>query len=734
MKRNIAWNWRAAILVAGGVSLAVAATSIRAASDKAVVNVDSGVTQGPPAPPEGNHAETPPAIPALMPPPLEVTPGMEDIFRMARSGVSDEVLSAYVTKSGQTYHPTPDEIIYLKDLGVEPKTIAAIIDTGTGKTEPVREIAGSNFSPASSAPDSAGSEVSVDKKDGETTVNVTTHNHYAAAPQASGGSVAVSTPPPASDESVEEVNMEYFQGALSPYGSWVYVEGVGNCWRPTVAISNSNWRPYYDGGRWVYTDTGWYWLSDYSWGWAPFHYGRWTMTASYGWCWAPGYVWGPAWVAWRTTPTYSGWAPLPAYYYGGGVGVGYGYYGGGWGVSIGISWGSYNWVPNRYCYGYYPRQYAAPYAVKQEIYNNSTVIKPTIIGNNNTIIINGPNATTIANASNTEIRRINVRDVTNLRDPGPKDYIENGGQTLATFRPTMKPARAANSTGTVAPEARRGAVSPATSTDGTAALAGVESRRTSPATTGQSRTSRLPTQSASSTQSTVARQPGTTVGTVSMESVRNSNGSRTTASTTPRLAGQNTTIQSNPSYTTPAAQSTPILRDGRSIQYNVPVRHTSPVVAGGISTETRRSVTTYTYPGSTAVYSSRQTVRTPTVSRYSQPNTQGIQSISPTRQPSSSYSAPAQMETSRSIRPSSSYTAPTTSRMTIPASRPPTRSYTPSTQSYTPPSAPASRPSVSRPPTQIPASPSVSRPPASSPGRAPASQPGRSGSQAPGRR
>jgi len=61
----------------------------------------------------------------------------------------------------------------------------------------------------------------------------------------------------------------------------------------------------------VLTEFGWTWVSDYSWGWAPFHYGRWIVIVGHGWCWVPGTIWGPAWVAWRAGDGFVGWAPLP---------------------------------------------------------------------------------------------------------------------------------------------------------------------------------------------------------------------------------------------------------------------------------------------------------------------------------------------------------------------------------------------------------------------------------------
>src|SRR5215469_15068113 len=97
-----------------------------------------------------------------------------------------------------------------------------------------------------------------------------------------------------------------FYGPLAPYGSWVSVSTYGRCWRP--AGMASGWRPY-SLGHWEWTDAGWYWVSDEPWGWACFHYGQWVLDPAYGWVWLPGTQWAPAWVVWRETPDYIGWAP-----------------------------------------------------------------------------------------------------------------------------------------------------------------------------------------------------------------------------------------------------------------------------------------------------------------------------------------------------------------------------------------------------------------------------------------
>ena len=77
------------------------------------------------------------------------------------------------------------------------------------------------------------------------------------------------------------VNLDFgtCQRELSPYGSWAASAEYGNVWVPSGMPPD--WHPY-SYGQWVYTDAGWYWQSNYSWGWLPFHYGRWQRSPEYG--------------------------------------------------------------------------------------------------------------------------------------------------------------------------------------------------------------------------------------------------------------------------------------------------------------------------------------------------------------------------------------------------------------------------------------------------------------------
>ena len=110
------------------------------------------------------------------------------------------------------------------------------------------------------------------------------------------------------DSPGDAIGVSYFYESLSPSGQWVDDETYGWCWTPYDMAAG--WRPY-SNGHWEYTDYGWSWASNESWGWATYHYGRWYFDDRYGWIWVPGNEWAPAWVAWRYGDDCVGWAPLP---------------------------------------------------------------------------------------------------------------------------------------------------------------------------------------------------------------------------------------------------------------------------------------------------------------------------------------------------------------------------------------------------------------------------------------
>src|SRR5438445_4304600 len=123
-----------------------------------------------------------------------------------------------------------------------------------------------------------------------------------------------SRPPPTeratrTDEHRPTASYDTFYTQLDRYGDWRETSDYGYVWQPRQAQSRT-WRPYTD-GHWVYTDAGWTWVSEEPFGWATYHYGRWTRLRNIGWVWVPGDEWAPAWVSWRKSNDYVGWAPLP---------------------------------------------------------------------------------------------------------------------------------------------------------------------------------------------------------------------------------------------------------------------------------------------------------------------------------------------------------------------------------------------------------------------------------------
>lgn len=271
--------------------------------------------------------------------PSDLSPGLADVVKLVQAHISDDVIVNYINGSNIAYQPTANELIYLNDLGVSEAVVNAIVQHSAKPevqtaTAPVSQTATADqnavpTATATATPTGAYATASVSTTAATATAEPAVATAYAppqtvaaapasettyaqpapeaqvatAAPVAAAAPVVVATPPP--------VTVVDFQTGLAPYGTWINVEGYGMCWQPTVVVASPDWQPYCNGGHWVYTDAGWYWQSDYSWGWAPFHYGRWYHHPHHGWVWTPDTVWGPAWVCWRHHDAYCGWAPLP---------------------------------------------------------------------------------------------------------------------------------------------------------------------------------------------------------------------------------------------------------------------------------------------------------------------------------------------------------------------------------------------------------------------------------------
>ncbi len=344
--------------------------------------------------------------PAVVPTNIVPTSPLAQVVRLAQAGVDESIIMVYVTNSSRTFNLDADKIVYLTDLGLPTDVVTAMMQQDLKLQQEFAaaqaEQQAQQLPPAQPNPNQAAPE-----------------------PEPAVASTTETEAPPA------PVTADYFNDTLSPYGSWVVVNGYGSCWRPAVCTYNPSWRPYCDRGHWVYSDCGWYWSSDYAWG-ATFHYGRWFCDSNVGWCWYPDTVWAPSWVTWRYSNNYCGWAPLPPRTYcQAGVGIAYQ----GSGVSVGLSFGlgasCFTFVPTQYFCSSHPHNYCAPPSQAAQIYNNTTVINDIRIhgsGNNQIVINNGIPVQGVVNATRTSIRPMPVHQI----DPA----FAHGGSVQPANRPS----------------------------------------------------------------------------------------------------------------------------------------------------------------------------------------------------------------------------------------------------------------------------------------------------------
>jgi hypothetical protein len=341
-------------MIAWAVAIAAAAGTITQAQDQ------------PMPPPAGDSA---------LPPGVDPNTPLAQVVKLAQAGVDESIIKNYILNSPGAFNLDTDKIITLKDVGVPTDVVNAMMDR-----DKVLYLA--NVSPPPPAP----------------------------APEAPPATT--DTAPPA-----EPVTVNYFNDSLTPYGSWVVVEGYGRCWRPTTVIYDSGWRPYCDRGHWVYTDCGWYWDSDYAWG-VTFHYGRWFRHDRFGWCWYPDTEWAPSWVTWRSSSDYCGWAPLPplAVYR---PGAGFFYRGASVAVSFdfGLRADCFTFVsPDRFC-EQHPRRFCVEPARVPQVFGRTTVINNFDV-HNTFVVNNGIDVARIPGRDHHPIQPIHVGSLPNAGRQG----------------------------------------------------------------------------------------------------------------------------------------------------------------------------------------------------------------------------------------------------------------------------------------------------------------------------
>jgi len=223
---------------------------------------------------------------------------------------------------------------------------------------------------------------------------------------------------PAKARAQGEVSFQVFYDQLSPYGSWVDYPNYGYVWIPA---GREGFRPYGTRGHWIYTEDGWTWVSDYSWGWATFHYGNWFYDDAYGWMWAPGYEWAPAWVTWGESGGNYCWAPI------------------GPRIDIGVAYGTYR-PPYNY-WNFCPRDritsvnvsnYYVNNSRNRTVVNNITVINNVNRGNGRGAYLRGPAAANVERFTHRPGRPVAIQ-----ASSRPGVATVQKGQ-LAIYRPTVR--------------------------------------------------------------------------------------------------------------------------------------------------------------------------------------------------------------------------------------------------------------------------------------------------------
>ena len=363
-----------------------------------------------PAPPPANSA-----VPAI-------SPGAAEVVRLAEAGTSDDVILAYIQNSTATFDLSADQILYLRDIGLSSPVITAMLGRDSAlRNQPQTYTYDQKLYPPTSAPPAATGPVAAPL--------VPEQVPPPAPPVAEAPApVYVASPPP---------DVSYFYDNLSPYGSWVQLDGVGWCWQPRVVVVNHSWRPYCDSGHWVYTDAGWFWQSDYSWGWAPFHYGRWHLHDRSGWVWLPDRDWGPAWVTWRTEGDHCGWAPLPPHAE---FDVRFGYRFNG--VQVGLNF-DFGLRPDHFTFialrDFHDHDFAhrrLPPTEVTKIYNHTTIINNYVV-QNNTVVNQGIKVDRVQAATHTEFRKVAIRDVPAGSRASANPRASAKGETVV-YRPQLK--------------------------------------------------------------------------------------------------------------------------------------------------------------------------------------------------------------------------------------------------------------------------------------------------------
>jgi hypothetical protein len=397
--------------------------------------VDAAPAPGPDLSPTLQATNLPPLLPNPLPPGMQLYGGAQEVVKMAQAGIGDDVILAYITNANVQFGVTPDEIIYLNDLGV----------SGTVVTSMMKHDQSVSMAGATTAPNPAPMPLTPAAGPAPALDNTNPP------PPMPEDTAMVNPPPDNPDYSDNGASYPgdypqgddtgYFYNSLVPYGAWIYVAGTGICWQPTVCLRNHDWRPYCDRGRWLYSDCGWYWQSDYSWGWAAFHYGRWFCDPHRGWMWQPNRVWGPSWVVWRANQEHCGWAPMPpSAVFVPGVGFMLNNQSVSASSGFGVPSALFTFIPVERMGDYAPSRYAVPSWQTEQVFSDSRPLSSVTIRNQRVANL-GMDPRIVDARAGVRVRRAAIQEVpgTDANGRVQSDHLGRHDGSLVIFRPQLPP-------------------------------------------------------------------------------------------------------------------------------------------------------------------------------------------------------------------------------------------------------------------------------------------------------
>ncbi len=384
----------------------------------------------------------------------EPSEGVDDVIKLAKGGVGEEILAAFVETSEIAYDLSADEILALSEAKVPQSIIAMMIRKGA-ELRAKRAEAKADRDGETKADRGAEAEAGEDGGErkaggaGEPAEPVPPPERVSLADEQTSAEPAKAAPasrknPGDSDTAAtvkiivpEEVTVSFFYESLLPYGTWVRVPAYGWVWQPSVVVADPFWRPYCHRGRWIWTDYGWYWRSYYPWGWAVFHYGRWVWLPGHRWVWVPGTVWAPAWVHWRCSETYFGWAPLPpeADFR---LDIGFSFRGSKVSADFhfGLAEPHYTFVPRTCLLEADVASVAVPPAQVTNIYNSTVIVNNTYVYRNKTVIHAGVSKDEVARDIRRRIETVRIAE----HDSKPGGLVRpetEEGDRIKVFRPAV---------------------------------------------------------------------------------------------------------------------------------------------------------------------------------------------------------------------------------------------------------------------------------------------------------